>query len=62
MKEYHSIETLYKAVLTPDLNTNIIRSLPIVLRISFNDKYTAFINLDTDNNISSPAAFKFLNQ
>ena len=62
MKEYHSIETLYNAVLTPDLNTNIIRSLPIKLHISFNDKYTAFINLDTDNNIRSPAVFKLLNQ
>ena len=49
-------------MLTPDLNTNIIRSLPIELRISFNDKYTAFINLDADNNIRSPAVFKFLNQ
>ena len=56
MKEYHSIVTLYNYVLAPDLNTNIIRSLPI------NDKYTAFINLDTDNNICSPAVFKFLNQ
>ena len=28
MKEYHSIETLYNALLTPDLNTNVIRSLP----------------------------------
>ena len=62
MKEYHSIETLYNAVLTPDLNTNIIRSLPIKLHISFNDKYTAFINLDADNNLRSPAVFKFLNQ
>ena len=57
-----AIETLYNTVLTPDLNTNIIRSLPIELRISFNKKYTAFINLDTDNNIRSPAVFKFLNQ
>ena len=62
MKEYHSIETLFNTVLTPDLNTNIIRSLPIKLRISFNNKYTAFFNLDTDNNICSPAVFKFLNQ
>ena len=60
MKEYHSIETLYNAVLTPDLNTNIIRSLPIELRISF--KYSAFIDMDADNNIHSPAVFKFLNQ
>ena len=57
MKEYHSIETLYNAVLTPDLNTNIIRSLPIELRISFNNKYSAFIDLDADNNIRSPAVF-----
>ena len=49
-------------MLTPDLNINIIRSLPIELHISFNDKYTAFINLDADNNIPSPALFKFLNQ
>ena len=49
-------------MLTPDLNTNIIRSLPIKLGITFNNKYTAFINLDTDNNICSPAVFKFLNQ
>ena len=49
-------------MLTPDLNTIIIRSLPIELCISFNDKYTDFINLDTDNNIHSPAVFKFLNQ
>ena len=52
---------LYKAVLTPDLNSNIIRSLPMELRITFNDKYTMFINLDPDNNCS-PAVFKFLNQ
>ena len=62
MKEYHSIETLYKAVLTPDLNNNIIRSLPIELCISFNVKYSEFINLGADNNIRSPAVFKFLNQ
>ena len=62
MKEYHTIETLYNAVLTPDLNTNIIRSLPIELRISFNDKYFVFINLDADNNSPSPAVLKFLKQ
>ena len=49
-------------MLTPDLKTNIIRSLPIELHITFNDKYTVFINLDTDNNICSPAVFKFLNK
>ena len=31
------------------------------LRITFNDKYTMFINLDPDN-ICSPAVFKFINQ
>ena len=62
MKEYHLIETLYNAVLNQDLNANIIRSLPIELWITFNDKYTALINLDADNNICSPAVFKFLNQ
>ena len=60
MEEYHSIETLYNTVLTQDLNINIIRSLPMELRISFNDKCIAFINLDSDNNICSPAVFKFL--
>ena len=59
MQEYNGI--LYNAVLTPDLNSNIIRSLPLELRITFNNKYTAFINLDPDN-ICSPAVFKFLNQ
>ena len=62
MKEYHPIETLYNAVLSPDLNANIIRSLPIKLRITLNDKYTVFINLDANNNICSPPVFKFLNQ
>ena len=62
MKEYHSIETLYNAVLTPDLNNNIIRSLPIQLCISFQDKYSEFIDLDADINSHSPAVFKFLNQ
>ena len=59
MKEYHSIRTLYNTMLTPDLNINIIRSLSIELRISFNDKYTVFNNLDADNNICSAAVFKF---
>ena len=49
-------------LLTPDLHTNIIRRLPIELRISFKDNYTVFINLDTDNNFCCPAVFKFLNQ
>ena len=61
MKEYHSIDTLYNAVITPDLNNNITRSLPAELRISFCDKYSAFIKLDADNNVRSPAVFKFLN-
>ena len=49
-------------VLNLDLNPNIIRSLPIELQITFNDKYTVFINLDANNNIYSPAVFKFLNK
>ena len=40
VQEYHPLGILYNAVLTPDLNSNIIRSLPIELRITFNDKYT----------------------
>ena len=39
----------------------IIQSLPIELHITFNDKYTAFLNLDPDNQYS-PTVFKFLNQ
>ena len=54
MKEYHSIETLFNALLTPDLNTNIIRSLPIKLRISFNDKYTCW------DEIADFASLKFV--
>ena len=61
VQEYHPRGILYNPVLTPDLNSNIIRSLPMELRITFNDKYTTFINLDPDN-ICSPAVFKFLNQ
>ena len=61
VQEYHPRGILYNTVFTPDLNSNIIRSLPMELRITFNDKYTAFINLDPDN-ICSPAVFKFLNQ
>ena len=61
VQEYHPVGNLYNTVLTPDLNSNIIRSLPMELSITFNDKYTAFIFLDPDNNICSPAVFKFLN-
>ena len=61
VQEYHPIGTLHNSVLTPNLNSNIIRTLPMELRISFNKKYTAFFNLDPDNNICSPAVFKFLN-
>ena len=58
VQEYHPCGILYNAVLTPDLNSNIIRSLPMELRITFNDKYTTFINLDPDN-ICSPACSNF---
>ena len=62
MKEYHSVNLLYNAVITPDLNNNITRSLPAELRISFCDKYSAFIKQDADNNGQSPAVFQFLNE
>ena len=62
VKEYHPIGTLYNKVLTFDLNSHIIRSLPIKLRISFKDEYIEFINLDADNNIRSPVVFGFLNK
>ena len=51
----------HNAVITPDLNNNITRSLPTKLRISFCNKYSALIKLDADNNVRSPAVFKFLN-
>ena len=62
MEEYHSVETLYNTVLTQISTSTFIWSLPIKLRISFNNKYTVFINQDADNNVRSPAVFKFLNQ
>ena len=49
MKDYHSIETLYNAVITPDLNNNITRSLPTELRISFCDIYSATYTLRSSN-------------
>ena len=56
VKEYHPIEFLYNTVLMPDLNSNIIRSLPAELRLSLNYEYAAFIKLNADK-IQSPAVF-----
>ena len=64
MEEYHSIETLYNTVLSahPSSSTLSGVSLSSFVSSSMTSKYTAFINLDADNNIHSPAMFKFLNQ
>ena len=61
MQQFHNVEDLHSVALTQHLILNIMRSLPLELRSSFNDKFMTFSNQDPSN-VRPPATFTFLAQ
>ena len=61
MTEFHKLENLYSVALTQSLVHNIMRSLPLEVRPSFNEQFNQFQEQDPDN-VQPPATFMFLAQ
>ena len=61
MQQFHNVEDLHSVALTQYLILNIMRSLPLELRTSFNDQFMTFRNQDPSN-VRPPATFAFLAQ
>ena len=61
MTEFHKLENLHNVALTQSLVKNIMRSLPLEVRPSFNDQLSQFREKDQDN-VQAPATFFFLAQ
>ena len=59
--QFHDEEDLHSIALTQHLILNIMRSLPLELRSSFNDQFMTFRNQDPSN-VQPPATFTFLAQ
>ena len=55
------MENLHSVTLTQTLIQNIMRSLPMEVRSSFNNQFMEFRSKDPDN-VRSPATFSFLAQ
>ena len=55
------MEDLHSVALTQTLVKNIMRSLPLEVRSSFNDQFMNFCSLDPSN-VQPPATFLFLAQ
>ena len=58
IQQFHNVEDLHKVALTPTLVQNIMRSLPLEGRSSFNKQFMHFRNLNPGN-VRSPATFLF---
>ena len=61
IQQFHDLEDLQSVALTQSLVHNIIRSLPMEGRSSFNEKFQHFRSLDPAN-VRPPATFQFLAQ
>jgi len=61
MENFHNKENLHNVALTQSLVQNIMKSLPIEVRPSFNDQFSKFRKQCPDN-VRSPATFLFLAQ
>ncbi len=61
MENFHNKENLHNVALTQSLVQNIMKSLPIEVRPSFNDQFSRFRKQCPDN-VRSPATFLFLAQ
>ena len=59
MENFHNKENLHSVALTQPLVQNIIRSLPMELRPSFNNQFSKFREQCPDN-VRPPATFSFL--
>ena len=59
MTEFHKQENLYSVAITQSLIQNILRSLPLEVRPTFNEQFTQFQEQDPDN-VRPPATFSFL--
>ena len=61
MQQFHNVEDLHSVALTQPLILNIMRSLRLELRSSFNNQIMNFRNQDPSN-LRPPAVFTFLAQ
>jgi len=59
MQEFFDLEILHNVTLTQQLVHNIMKSLPLEVKSSFNKKYADFIDLRPEN-VKSPITFEFL--
>ena len=61
MEKFHKLEHLHSIAITQSLIQNIMRSLPLEVRPSFNNLFTTFREQSPDN-ILAPNTFSFLAQ
>ena len=61
MENFHNKENLHSVALTQSLVQNIMKSLPMEVRPSFNDQFSKFCKQCQDN-VRPPATFLFLAQ
>ena len=61
MENFHNKENLHSVALTQSLVQNIMKSLTMEVRPSFNDQFSKFREQCLDN-VRSPATFLFLAQ
>ena len=61
VKQFHDAHVIYSIALTPSLNNYITKSFPTKVRVSFNEKYMEFREIDPDN-VMPPATFLFIAQ
>jgi len=61
MQEFFDLEILQNVTLTQQLVQNIMKSLPLEVKPSFNEKYADFRDLHPEN-VKSPITFEFLAQ
>ena len=61
MGQFQKLEHLRSVAITQSLNQNIMKSLPLEVRSSFNDQFTLFQEQSPDN-ILAPNTFSFLAQ
>ena len=59
IQQFHKVENLHSVALTQTLIQNIVRSLPMEVRLSFNNKFVKFRKQDPDN-VQPSATFEFL--
>ena len=59
MQEFFDLEILHNVTLTQQLVHNIMKSLPLEVKSSFNEKYADFRDLRPEN-VKSPITFEFL--